>query len=307
MRRTFRSAFTLIELLVVIAIIALLIGILMPSLSAARENARTVVCQHQMGELGRAAHLYAVTHTIYPACVDNYSISGLNTDRPALDWLGIGDQTGPFNPGNPADPWTGNPKGFSAAPRFGSLYPYFMNDKIILCPSDQAGPYVPNQVVGYGNGKFSYTMVAGMALRSPDRIPKDTHRTGTTVIASDAPVFVEEHGDGCNNMHKEGNFWGGTQPGNGGGDKMVARHGPFETRRGVAPQTGTGGPTVNLRQGRANIAFADGHAETVRPDFGFHKGHAMVPGYNGIPNNVVGLLYRYGVKYDLIRIPNPAP
>ena len=29
------------------------------------------------------------------------------------------------------------------------------------------------------------------------------------------------------------------------------------------------------------------------------------PAYDGIPNNVVGLLYRYGIKYDLIRIPNP--
>lgn len=44
--------FSLIELLVVIGIVAILVGILMPTLSAARDNARAVVCGNNMRQLG---------------------------------------------------------------------------------------------------------------------------------------------------------------------------------------------------------------------------------------------------------------
>ncbi|MDX9910670.1 MAG: prepilin-type N-terminal cleavage/methylation domain-containing protein [Phycisphaerales bacterium] len=58
-----KRAFTLIELLVVMAIIALLIGLLLPTLAGARERGREAVCLANARSLQLANTLYAEDHT----------------------------------------------------------------------------------------------------------------------------------------------------------------------------------------------------------------------------------------------------
>ncbi|MHC4415285.1 MAG: type II secretion system protein [Planctomycetota bacterium] len=54
-----RHGFTIIELLVVISIIALLVGVLLPAVGKARDNARVSVSRSNLRELGVAFHNYA--------------------------------------------------------------------------------------------------------------------------------------------------------------------------------------------------------------------------------------------------------
>jgi len=54
-----KTAFTLIELLVVIAAIALLMALLVPALSLARQQAKTMVCQSRLRQWGTILALYA--------------------------------------------------------------------------------------------------------------------------------------------------------------------------------------------------------------------------------------------------------
>ncbi len=69
--RSRNKAFTLVELLVVIAIIAILIGILLPTLTKARESAARTACLSNLRELSNTFRMYA--NQFKDACPIGYS------------------------------------------------------------------------------------------------------------------------------------------------------------------------------------------------------------------------------------------
>jgi len=74
-----RRAFTLIELLVVVGIIAVLLAILLPSLSRARENAKKSVCAANLKGQGVALAVYAAQNGDW--------LPMFNTSAPFMGWL----------------------------------------------------------------------------------------------------------------------------------------------------------------------------------------------------------------------------
>ena len=85
-----QKGFTLIELLVVISIIALLLSILTPALSMAKEKARRLVCSANLKSMGTGLHFYTGDYdekAIPMANLDGketYDLDGKNI----LPWFG---------------------------------------------------------------------------------------------------------------------------------------------------------------------------------------------------------------------------
>ncbi|MHC5117058.1 MAG: type II secretion system protein, partial [Planctomycetota bacterium] len=71
-----RQGFTLIELLVVISIIALLLSVLVPSLSKAKKSAQLVLCRNNLHQWAVALEAWAVENNNALPLSTTYGLDG---------------------------------------------------------------------------------------------------------------------------------------------------------------------------------------------------------------------------------------
>ncbi len=236
------KAFTLIELLVVIAIIALLMGILMPSLQKARESGREVVCRSNLRNIGLGLNLFLQDN-------DNKPINSRRTN--GFFWY---DDAGNLRPTSDGDAY------------WGVAYArYIKETKVFGCPSYRAvaeliypdnpkliheAAYGLSQWFFYKEGDSNADAVRNLALvRHQDQFIICTDHVEPKVEQGSNDMF---HNDGPGTMNLKHYRQGG------GRSKFyrgIFRH---NMRSSSAFETG----------GRANILWLDAHTSPLQETTG---------------------------------------
>jgi prepilin-type processing-associated H-X9-DG protein len=297
MRRC-KPAFTVVELLVVIGIIAVLIGILLPVLSRARENANRIKCASNLRQIANAFFMYTNDNKGWFPCV---AVFGAGLGYPSLT-----APTG-FDPdyvGWPEDwiVWRNKQPGDRLQ---GSIVKYLGNNPkpaIMQCPSDDPtwrsinntglGGYYPysyamNSYLSYGT-VYNPNVAAPMNSYPPStginnlRFKQDYAWKITQVKNSAEKIIVYEEDDhalrdGRGQMQQPAV---GANPNNVIG-MLAIRHDSKRELPDDPPPAGSGKTIEQYDQSighhnydrKGNVAFVDGHGDYVPRTFAHDRAH----------------------------------
>src|SRR5438552_1540459 len=227
------AAFTLIELLVVLAVIAIMAALLLPALAKAKEQARGTACRSNMKQLALAFLMYSEDNSdTFPWPGGAPGRAAKSPEDFAADWCASGDFTINLNL---QSEWF--LPGFGLNAECGSIYPYVTSQ-----PRQEYDPTVKEIQPVY---RCPSTGRLGEALRvnysangwmDPGRpfgssvVPPKGLASGAVIDPSRKVLLVNE------------------DPKN-----MVT----------AAFPPGAANREVILHQGRANVAFMDGHMESL--------------------------------------------
>jgi prepilin-type N-terminal cleavage/methylation domain-containing protein len=261
--------FTLIELLVVIAIIALLIGILVPSLVGARDSARTVKCGSNQRQLVIAWSLYAAEFRDYAMPLASWDSADIGTGEQIFWWGSHGTST--------------TPPEFSRGFLFAYLSDSLHQGSVFECPNQPWGTYRPQgpsrsitSTYGYNGYYLSPARTPGWGAsiaHRPWQKVSTLSRADTLLIFADALLPSMGSGQPSNTALLDppllflasGGAW----------EVNASPTTAFRHARGASKGTGS-----------AVAAHADGHATTTasRPDWLTHpkQGIGSIDGEAGM-------------------------
>jgi prepilin-type N-terminal cleavage/methylation domain-containing protein/prepilin-type processing-associated H-X9-DG protein len=264
-----RFAFTLIELLVVIAIIAILIGILVPSLGAARKTGRATTCLANLRGIGQSLESYSNDFSEY--VIASYTMTGTDGNNIPLEgWGPILDKFG-YVPGSDAQrgnvlvcPEAKDLAGVAAAGQTGNN-------------TDNPRGWMQWPAVRTGSG-FGTTLIEERGFDSIIRVAYWINALnpigGSTAVENDLHYTGSVgYGPGSNGIsvrHTRLNAF--VRPyqliaiadGLYAGRQRDTRAGTANSRIGYRhPGLGSGGARGEGTAGSANVVFADGHADGI--------------------------------------------